>query len=87
MTKYIKTFNKGQITIPKEIRNAFNLGDDFWLKISTEEDRIIVEPVDQKTDNSDYLNKILKIKSDWFSTKEIQKNRLAIEKRLNKKLS
>jgi len=85
MTKYIKSFNKGQITIPKEIRNIFNLGNDFWLKISTEEDRIIAEPIDNKRNNSDYLDKILKIKGAWFSEKEARKNRAEIKRRLEKR--
>jgi len=31
--KYIKSFSKGQITIPKEMRYGNGLGDVFWLKL------------------------------------------------------
>ena len=84
MVKYVKSFSKGQITIPKELRDRFGLGDDFWLRLSVDEDRLIAEPVDYgsvKPEN--YLNDILNIKGDWLSLKELKDTRKAVEKRLS----
>ncbi|HVF69634.1 MAG TPA: AbrB/MazE/SpoVT family DNA-binding domain-containing protein [Xanthomonadales bacterium] len=52
-TRYIKSFSKGQITIPKEFRDAFGIGDEFWMKLSAQDGKIVVEPVkEEKKKNS-----------------------------------
>lgn len=30
---YIESFSKGQITLPKVLRDLLGLGNDFWLKV------------------------------------------------------
>ena len=83
--KYIKSFSKGQITIPKEFRDMFGLGDNFWLKVFVDKGRIVAEPTEKvRKKQDDYLQKILKIKGDWFSEKEWQNTRKEIEQRLKK---
>jgi len=80
---YIRSFSKGQITVPKDVRESLGLKDEFWLKLYTDRGKIIAEPVDQKKDTSGYQKKLLTIKSRWFNPKEIDTNRKQIEKRLS----
>lgn len=44
---FIKSFSKRQITIPKDLRERFGLGDKFWLKLYIQQDKIILEPVEK----------------------------------------
>lgn len=82
--RYIKSFSKGQITIPKVIRDELGVENDFWLKIYTEEDKIIAEPVERQKSKADYRKKLLSIKGTWINPREIERNRQEIEKRLKK---
>lgn len=79
---FVKSFSKGQITIPKKLRKAVGLRDDFWLKLSIEEGKIIAEPVGEEKNASGYSQKLLKVKGDWFSQDELEVNRQEIEKKL-----
>jgi AbrB family looped-hinge helix DNA binding protein len=45
---YVKSFSKGQITIPKEVREVLGIGDEFWLKLSIENGKIVAEPVERE---------------------------------------
>ncbi len=83
--RFVKSFSKGQITIPKEFRDAFGIQDEFWLKLSIAGNTIVAEPVEKETDKSDYLNKLLSIKGGWISEKEIKKNRADVEKQMQKR--
>lgn len=80
--RYIKSFSKGQITIPKDIRKIVGVGDDFWLKVYVQEDKIVAEPVKTTKDNKKYLEKLLKIKGDWFSYEDYKKIRAEVENKL-----
>jgi len=81
--RYIKSFSKGQITVPKEFRDLLGLGDEFWLKLSVEQNKIVAEPVDNEiTQQDDYSNKLLAIKGDWFASTELVQNRVEIDRRL-----
>lgn len=80
--RFVKSFSKGQITIPKEFRDAFGIKEEFWLKLSLVENKIVAEPVEKEKDKSDYAKKLLQIKGDWFNPDEIKKNRAQIEKQL-----
>ncbi len=81
--RYIKSFSKGQITVPKEFRDLLGLGDEFWLKLSVEQNKIVAEPVDNEiTQQGDYSNKLLAIKGDWFASTELVQNRVEIDRRL-----
>jgi bifunctional DNA-binding transcriptional regulator/antitoxin component of YhaV-PrlF toxin-antitoxin module len=81
-TKYIKSFSKGQITIPKEFRVSLGLGDDFWLKISTQNGKIIAEPVDQYHPPKDYADVLMDVDGSWVDSKENTQIRKDIDKRL-----
>lgn len=83
--RFVKSFSKGQITIPKEFRDAFGIKDEFWLKLSITGNKIVAEPVEKEIDKSDYLNKLLSIKGGWISEKEIKKNRAEVEKQMQKR--
>ena len=81
--RYIKSFSKGQITVPKEFRETLGLGDIFWMQIYIEGSKIIAEPTKTLTNKKNYLDKLESIKSSWFRPQDIYSNRSIIEKRLN----
>lgn len=83
--KYVKSFSKGQITIPKEFRNLLGAQDEFWLRLYIDEGKIIAEPVERKKDQSLYKKRLLKIKGNWFNSAEIVQNRQQIERQLQKR--
>lgn len=83
--RFVKSFSKGQITIPKEFRDTFGIKHDFWLKLYVESGKLIAEPVEKEGNQPDYLKKLLSIKGGWISKKEIKKNREAVEKQLKKR--
>jgi bifunctional DNA-binding transcriptional regulator/antitoxin component of YhaV-PrlF toxin-antitoxin module len=37
---------RGQVTIPIKIRQALNITPETWLKISTQQGRVIIQPVE-----------------------------------------
>lgn len=82
--RYIKSFSKGQITIPKEFRDLFGLINDFWLKLYIDRGRIIAEPIEKTVDKTMYAKSLLAIKGNWINTQEITRNRKDIEKNLAK---
>ena len=84
--KYVKSFSKGQITIPKEFREVFGMTEEFWLRLYIEEGKIIAEPVEREKNKKEYREKLLKIKGKWFSADEIIKNRQRVEKQIAKRL-
>lgn len=83
--RFVKSFSKGQITIPKEFRDTFGIKHDFWLKLYIESGKLIAEPVEKEKNQSDYLKKLLSIKGGWLSEDEIKKNRAAVEKQLKER--
>lgn len=82
--RFVKSFSKGQITIPKEFRNAFGISNEFWLKLYIQNGTIIAEPVEKERNASDYLQKLQGIKGEWFSPREYEKTRKEVEERANK---
>ena len=80
---YIKSFSKGQITIPKIVRETLGIGDDFWLKLYVENGKIVAEPINESKSSKNYLHTLTSIKGGWLSVKELVKNRKEIEKRIN----
>ncbi|OGE06208.1 hypothetical protein A3I53_00625 [Candidatus Curtissbacteria bacterium RIFCSPLOWO2_02_FULL_40_13b] len=82
--RFIKSFSKGQITIPKEFRKAIGVRDNFWLKLTIKGGKIVAEPVEKEKNKKAYSQKLLAIKGQWFSPSEFQEARRAVEKRLEK---
>ena len=79
--KYIKSFSKGQITVPKEFREKLGLGDDFWLKMYVENASIVAEPMVEIPVKDSYAERLADVKGDWFSEQEWKKNRKDLKKR------
>ncbi len=73
--KYIKSFSKGQITIPKEMRYGNGLGDVFWLKLYIQ---------DGEGNYNEYQKKLLSIDGSWFDLKDYKKMRSDIDRRFSK---
>ena len=78
---FIKSFSKGQITIPKILREKFGLGDKFWLKLYIQQDKIILEPIEKKVTNNNYIKKLANIKNTWVLDKEYRNIREELKKR------
>ena len=83
-SKYIKSFSKGQITVPKEIRDELELGDIFWLKIYLDQNRIVGEVVDKGVNKNNYSKRLLKRDGGWFDTGDWKEVRKGVKKRLQK---
>ncbi len=80
--RYIKSFSKGQITIPKEVRDLLGIQDEFWLKVWTEEGKIIAEPIEEATDKASWRKKLLQMPQISVNQDEIQRNRIQLEKQV-----
>lgn len=65
--RYVKSFSRGQITIPKEIREELGVPEEFWMKMSVDNGKIVVEPVQKTQSKDDYVNSLLSMNTDWFS--------------------
>lgn len=83
-TRFVKSFSKGQITIPKTIRQAIGVKDDFWLKLSVDRGKIVAEPVEPERENRNYAKRLLAVKGEWFSQKDFEVARAEVEKKLKK---
>jgi len=83
--KYVKSFSHGQITIPKEFRDLFGIQDEFWLKLTVDNNKIIAEPVESKVDKKSYQKKLLSIKGDWINPEELKRNREQMEKQIRER--
>lgn len=79
--KFIKSFNQGQITVPKEIRETLGLGTSFWLKISVQNGKIVAEPLATETNSEEYAQQLLGLSGSWFVPTEWKKLRKAITTR------
>jgi len=82
MIKYIKSFSKGQITIPKEFREELGLENEFWLKLQLVNQVIVAKPIERKITTKSYTDTLLKIKGDWFDPEDYQKMRRDLRKRI-----
>lgn len=84
--RYIKSFSKGQITIPKEFRDKFGIGDEFWLKLSVQDRKMLLEPVDEKKEMGKkvWINQILNSKVTVDLEGEIKEIRQEMEERLER---
>ena len=85
--KFIKSFSKGQITIPKEFRHALGLKDESWFQLTLDQGKIIAEPMYKPPNQNTYLSKLKKMKTNWFTkdcVREIKEGRKEVEKRLRR---
>lgn len=83
--RFVKSFSKGQITIPKDLRDALGIVNEFWLKLYIQNGKIIAEPVEQEKNKADYAKKLLNIKGDWFNSDEARRNREQVEKQMDER--
>jgi bifunctional DNA-binding transcriptional regulator/antitoxin component of YhaV-PrlF toxin-antitoxin module len=83
LQKYIKSFSKGQITVPKDFRDYLGLGEDFWLKLYVDQNKIIAEPVENSYSVGDYSEDLLSIKGNWYSEEDTQLVRDELEARIS----
>ncbi|MBI2326920.1 AbrB/MazE/SpoVT family DNA-binding domain-containing protein [Candidatus Curtissbacteria bacterium] len=86
VVRFVKSFSKGQITIPKKIRESIGLSSDFWLKVSTDNGKIIAEPIEEEKirDKQEWKKSLLKMKPVDIDLEEIKRNREEIEDRLKR---
>lgn len=80
--KYIKSFSNGQVTIPKDIRENLGIGDNFWLKVSIAEGKIIAEPLENNQNKKSYKQSLLDIKSTLDLEKQVKRNRTQVERQI-----
>lgn len=80
---FIKSFSRGQITIPKVFRDKLGLEDNFWLKMALENDRLIAEPIAAEPNSKNLSRKLLAVKGDWFNVSDWKKTRREISRRMN----
>lgn len=83
--RFVKSFSKGQITIPKEFRDMFGMTENFWLKLYINNGKIIAEPVIKDKDKKAYMHKLLNIKGDWIDAEELANNRRQVEEQIKKR--
>lgn len=79
--KKIKYYKNDQINLPKEFKDMLNLGNNYTLKLSLDDDKLVVEPV-KKINNAEYAKSLLTIKGDWFSYEDYKNTRKQINDRL-----
>jgi bifunctional DNA-binding transcriptional regulator/antitoxin component of YhaV-PrlF toxin-antitoxin module len=66
---YGQTFSKGQLTIPKKIRDFYSLGDNFSYKITHQDRKIIVEPQQQTNlamTNDSFVKFVSSMDTSWY---------------------
>lgn len=83
--QFVKSFSKGQITIPKELRNLLGIQNEFWLKLWTERGKIIAEPIEKKMDKSVWRKELLQITQIKISMDEMKRNKEQMEKQIKKR--
>jgi bifunctional DNA-binding transcriptional regulator/antitoxin component of YhaV-PrlF toxin-antitoxin module len=84
---YGQTFSKGQLTIPKKIRDFYSLGDNFSYKITHQSRKIIIEPqlvTGQKLSPSELLRFVSSMDTSWFKESDYQ-DYLKSKKQLKKR--
>lgn len=72
---YVKTFSKGQLTIPKKVRSHLNMPDESWVRISVQNNGLLIEPVNSVFNREEYLKRITTMKGGWYSWEEHEKFR------------
>jgi AbrB family looped-hinge helix DNA binding protein len=66
---FVKTSPRGQIVIPKRMRDALSIDENTQLQIVLKDDRIFIEPVEEilpkRTKYLSYLDILEKTKGTW----------------------
>jgi bifunctional DNA-binding transcriptional regulator/antitoxin component of YhaV-PrlF toxin-antitoxin module len=70
--KYIKSFSRGQITIPKDLREELGVPEEFWMKIFIDDGKLVVEPVSKEISKDDYVQSLLSMDTSWFTEDDYQ---------------
>ncbi len=83
--RFVKSFSKGQITIPKEFRDALGIVNEFWLKLYVENGKIIAEPIEEKNNREAWRKMLLQMPQLIIDIDEIQRNRKQLEKQIKKR--
>jgi antitoxin PrlF len=68
--RFVKSFSRGQITIPKEIREELGVSEEFWMKMFVDNGKIVVEPVQKIPSKEEYLKKLLSLDTSWFTEED-----------------
>jgi bifunctional DNA-binding transcriptional regulator/antitoxin component of YhaV-PrlF toxin-antitoxin module len=75
----VQPMQRGQITIPIQIKKKLNFNPDTWLWVRLVKDKILIEPVKEKENTEDLSEFLIKHASDkqvyWT-----QKDEQALEK-------
>ena len=80
--RYIKSFSKGQITIPKEFRDAIGIGDESWMKLYVEDGKLIAQPVTAALPRKEWLAGLQEISVQVDLGSELEQGRRALKDRL-----
>lgn len=87
--EYIKPISRGQVTIPKNYRDAYGIDQNTWLRVVGDQNRILLYPQDKtalgKKKLADYKQQIKKIDGSWWTGADEMlrlKGRQQIEDRL-----
>jgi len=87
--EYVRPISRGQITIPKRYREAYDIDQTTWLKVVGGRNRILLYPQNQtvvkKSKLVDYRRKVKKINGSWWTNRDEQlrlKGRKQAEDRL-----
>ena len=84
---YGQTFSKGQLTIPKKIRDLHGLGDNFAYKMTHQGNKIIIEPQEKKKAKQTLASVLARIKEPIYSQEDVDfivQGRKSWDKRLEK---
>lgn len=81
---YLKTFSKGQMTIPKTIRDYWGVGDEFWLKLKLQPgSKATIEPTSSPLSGQALalrLNQLPESSAAAFESREFQNIRSTANK-------
>lgn len=85
---FIKSYSKGQLTIPKEVRDSMGLGDDFWLELTMEGNKLTIKPLkdtnvvrEPSTGADDYAKMLKNLDTSWFDEEQYKKLKDDLAKR------
>jgi|AACY02.16.fsa_nt_gi hypothetical protein len=86
MNEYIKTFGKGQVTIPKKLRDACGVDNKTWLRVFANGRQIVMEPVNHVSDaqKNERLKELLSMDGSWVDEDDYRKIREEMEDKIKR---